>query len=378
MKKKSIIILVILALILIFAGLFLQLNKKEEVKIKEPEIEEKSKNSWLFRSLGTMNITKDEIGNYTPDQIAGLYTTNIKKTVEYAKEVNANYVELAIELNQKDNLEELYKYYKVLPNTARINNLNVYYRSAPTEMQKNEILKENITDEEFSNNCWKYFYDLEKLWFQMDNVLVENNDIISTWAEGDSYFTIAFGWGKGIAKYKEYIKVASQFTKYLEEKYNLELYYTESLSGGEARLRDEVDNDTGKYMDFILWDHYAGMMEENETKEQMKLEAAKTVEYIKKYSDAYNIKIGLGEWSTHWYNAKTKQEQYDYIKIMTDELDKLTEKNFVGMEYFHFALVSTKIDYEKAITYYSSPIVDQSGKFPAFDLLKDVYKYHTK
>ncbi len=371
MKKKKSLLLMVIGILLIIVGLCFPNDK-------DPEKEIKSANKWMFRSLGTMNVTKDEINNYDINQISSLYTTNINKTVGYAKELNANYIEIAIELGQKSTLEDLYKYYEVLPTIARKNNLKVYFRGTPSESEKSKILTNVTSAEEFSKNCWDYFYNLEKLWFQTGKVLVENNDIISTWAEGDSYFTNALEWEMGTIRYKEYIKVASKFVKYLENKYNLNLYYTESLSGGDARLRDELDKSTSKYVDFILWDHYAGMMIDSESEENMKIEAKKAVEAIKKYSETYNIKIGLGEWSTHWYTPKAKEDQYKYIKIMTDELDNLSSKNFVGMEYFHFALVSTKIDYNKASTYYASQIVDKGGKYPSFNLLKEVYKYHAE
>ncbi len=331
---------------------------------------------WQFRSVGLMNLTRDPLSSTSEAMISGSYTKNLTTAVDYAKEMGANYVEVAIMLDQKPTLEELFPYYEVVPKLARERDMNVYFRGTPRESQMDTLV--HAEGDAFKAECQKYFDELEQLWTQMDGGLLEDGDVVSTWAEGDMQFTDRLGWDDGTKKYQQYVMLAADFIDHLREKTGLQLYYTESICGGEARLRDEFTPETAQRLDFISWDHYAGIMIDDESRENMKLAAEEMVGWIKQYSELFGTKIALGEWSTHWNEPKSKEEQAAYIQIMMDALDELHADEFAGMEYFHYALPGKALAYATETLYYASPVIDATGTFPGYENLQRAYLSHSK
>ncbi len=386
MKQKVIIIILFILLIISGVTIFVLLNNNNKKNSTDDNIEENIKEEsndptkplndkyWFFRSVGTMNVTKDEVANVTPTSINGTYRKNIIKVLEQAKEVNANYVEQNFDFTLNEDPKYLMPYYNIIPSLARDYNLKVYFRLMPTKVLMDKIVNSQ-TDEEFEANSTEYFNLIEKLMFK-ENKIVKDDDIFSTWTESDNEFTTKLGWETGTKRFKQYVKLASKFVKQMENKYNVNLIYTESICGGEARLRDEIDLDVAKYIDFISWDDYVGTTIENSSIENMKIESKAFVENVKYYSELYGLRIALGEWSTHWLTSKTKEEQSEYLTILTDDLNELSSSYFMGMEYFHFGLPSVVIDFSTASGYYSSPLFDKTGNFPAFNILKNVYANH--
>jgi hypothetical protein len=326
---------------------------------------------WIFRSVGLMNLTHDALPWLTLDE----YRSRHRTCAQWALVVGANYLEQASFLGQKPTLEELAPFYRVTAELAEENRMNVYYRPKPAE-----ALIERIVDSDgkaFTNACNQYFGELKRLWVDLCPGMLRDGDIISTFAEGDSSFTNKkLGWGKGTKKYQQYVRLACGFVDELRRATKLRLLYTESVCGGEARIRDQFTPEIARRLDFISTDWYAGIGGPDESPERMEREAKQLVEYIRKYSAIMGTKIALGEWSSHWDVPKSKAAQRQYLEILIKHLETLPPEIFPGMEYFHFALPQYVLEFDKATTYYSSPLVDKTGTFPAFITLMEAYHRH--
>ncbi|MDP4119836.1 MAG: dockerin type I repeat-containing protein [Bacillota bacterium] len=332
---------------------------------------------WQFRCVGTMNITRDQVSNtsVTDTQQGGAYWNNINTAINYAKAANANYAEIALMFDQKSTPQELIPYFSVVPTLARQSGMNVYYRMTPPQNMQGELI--NSTGTEFTQACQNYFAYLKQFMTGMGTQYIQNGDIFSTWAEGDCQFTTALGWTDGTAKYKQYVQQMGSLIQAWKQQSGIKFYYTESVCGGEARIRDQFDAETCKYIDFISWDNYVGIGGgQQESLSRLTAEANDMVSQIQKYSVLYNTKIALGEWSTHWDTAKTRDMQAQYINTLATSLSTISSKYFVGMEYFDFALPQIVINYNSATTYYACPVLDKGGTYVGYDALKNVFQGH--
>ncbi len=331
---------------------------------------------WMFRSVGLMNLTRDPIARTAPEDIPGAYTQNIRTAMNYAKEMGANFVELAIMLDQSDQLASLLPYYRIVPALARERNLHVYFRGTPRDTHQDALVR--AEGDAFRKECQIFFDELEALWTQMDGGFLRDGDVVSTWAEGDMQFTDRLGWEEGTKKYQQYVVLAADFIDSLRRKTGLKLYHTESICGGEGRLKEQFNPQAAQRLDFIAWDHYAGIMNDHESREEMKRAADEMVTLMKKYAAYFGTKLCVGEWSTHWDTPKSKEEQAAYIRILADALEAMEPSEFVGMEYFHYALPGHHLDFDNASTYYASPVIDASGAFPGYEVLRETYLSHSK
>ena len=361
---------------------------------------------WQFRGVSTMNVVKDRFSNvsaFDANNLSSSYNQNIAKVMDLAVEVGANYIELNIPFHQRPGgqsgpvtREMLLPYFTSFVEMARERGLMIYWRMAPPREAQNGkefdfrgmILNKSNDTNLTIQGTEEYFYYIKEFFTVVaaDYDLLQPGDILSTWAEGDNAFTSDLGWSPGCARYKVYMRTMAPLVQEWIAEDNLDIIYGESICGGDARIRDLFDAKICEYVDVIFWDHYAGINTDSgnttpETVERMITSAANTARWIEQYAKAYNVKVSLGEWSTHWANKDkdaTREKQAEWITIMMDALSNLSSDYFFGMEYFHFAHPGQTIDFKNASYYYAAFVADAGGKYAGFYALQEAFERHSK